>query len=78
LGKDLGFVGLEDLLKYSKSGKLNSQSFGKAVQTILNAHSLSHIGLRVGAGVITKVIENGFNNVTNGDTSKIPFVISTM
>jgi hypothetical protein len=74
LGKDLG---LDNLLKHAKSGTMNSQSFGKASKAILNTQTLSDIGLRVGSGVVSKMIANGFNNVTNDETTKIPLLTYT-
>jgi hypothetical protein len=77
LGKD---IGLGEFLKYSdhlKTKGIDSATFSKATQGIINTETLVNIGIRVGSGVVAKMIENGTNSLNNKDNGKVPLLTSS-
>lgn len=76
LGKDLG---IHDLLKEATKiggGNINSENFARAAIPITRTQTLTDVGIRIGAGVAAKMIENGVNSLTNSLNSKVPLLSS--
>jgi hypothetical protein len=56
---------------------MDSSTFSKATQGIINTETLVNLGIRVGSGVVAKMIENGVNSLNNKDNGKVPLLTST-
>lgn len=77
LGKDLE---MHDFVKHSsriKGGKIGNDPFFEGTRGLVNIETLVNIGVRAGAGIVGKMIENGINSITNNDKQKVPLITSS-
>ena len=76
LGKDLG---IHDLLREGPKmagGNIKAEHFARAADPITRTQTLTDVGIRIGAGVAAKMIENGVNSLTNCLNGKTPLITS--
>jgi hypothetical protein len=76
LGKD---IGINELLKYAEiigRGKLDPSKFGQATKPLLNTETLVNVGVRVGSGIVAKLIENGVSSLSNKENARVPLISS--
>jgi len=59
--------------KLQRLTKNNSEYKRKGM---VNTDTLINLGIRAGSGVVTKLVENGFNSFANKDNAKVPFISS--